>query len=53
LLLYINLIPLTEQLNKLNTGYEEHTTETKVSHLFYMDDFQLISKTEEELQKQM
>ena len=29
----ICLIPLTEQLNRLNTGYEEHTTKTKISHL--------------------
>jgi len=28
------LIPLTEQLNRLNTGYEEYTTKTKISHLF-------------------
>jgi hypothetical protein len=26
----ISVIPLTEQLNELNTGYEEHTTKTKV-----------------------
>jgi hypothetical protein len=32
----ISLIPFTEQLNKLNTGYEEQTTETKGSHLLYM-----------------
>jgi len=53
LLFCISLIPLTEQLNKLNTGYEEHTTKTKVSYLLYMDDLKLIGKTEEELQKQM
>ena len=53
LLFYISLIPLTEQLNKLNTGYEEHTTKTKVSHLLYMDDLNLTGKTKEELQKQM
>jgi hypothetical protein len=29
LLFCICLIPLTEQLNRLNTGYEEHTTKTK------------------------
>jgi len=40
-------------LNKLNTGYEEHTIKTKVSHLLYMDDFKLVGKTEEGLQKQM
>ena len=37
-------------LNKLNAGYEEHTT-TRVSLLIYMDDLKLIGKTEEELQK--
>jgi hypothetical protein len=30
LLFCICLIPLTEQLNRLNTGYEEHTTNTKI-----------------------
>jgi len=33
LLYCICLIPLTEQLNRLNTLYEEHTTKTKISHL--------------------
>ena len=47
------MIPLTEQLNRLNTGYEEHTTKTKISHLLYMDELKLIAKSEEELQKQM
>jgi hypothetical protein len=42
---------LTEQLNRLNTGYE-HTTEKKISH-FYIDDMKLVGKTEAELQKQM
>jgi hypothetical protein len=53
LLFCICLCPLTEQLNKLNTGYEEHTTKTKISHLFYMDDLKLIAKSKEELQKQI
>jgi len=53
LLFCICLIPVTEQLNRLNTGYEEHTTETKISHLLYMDDLKLIVKSEEELQKQI
>jgi len=30
LLFCICLIPLTEQLNRLNTGYVEHITKTKV-----------------------
>jgi hypothetical protein len=46
-------IPLTEQLNRLNTGYEEHITKTKISHLLYMDDLKLIAKSEEELPKQV
>jgi len=53
LLFRICLLPVTEQLNTLNTGYEEHTTKTKISHLLYMDDLKLIAKSEEELQKQI
>ena len=40
-------------MNRLNTGYEEYTTKTKLSHLLYMDDLKLIAKSEEELQKQI
>jgi len=50
LLFCICLIPHTEQLNRLNKGYEGHTTKTKISHLIYMDDMKPISKSEEELQ---
>jgi hypothetical protein len=53
LLFCIFLNPLTEQLNKLNTGYEEHTTKTKISHLLYTDDLKLIAKSEKEIQKQI
>jgi hypothetical protein len=53
LLFCICLLPLTEQLNKLNTGYEEHNTKTKISHLLYMDDLKLIAKSMEELEKQI
>ena len=49
----ISLIHLTQQLNKLNTEEEEHTTKTKVSHLLNMNDFKLIGKMEEEIQTQM
>jgi hypothetical protein len=44
-LFFISLICLTEQLNRLNTGYG-HTTKTKISHLLYMDDLKLIGKTD-------
>jgi len=53
LLFCICLIRLTEKLSSLNTGYEEHTTKTKISELLYMDDLKLIAKSEEELQKQI
>jgi hypothetical protein len=53
LIFCVCLIPLTEQLNRLNTGYEEHTTKTKISYLLYMDDLKLTAKSEEELQKQI
>jgi len=53
LLFCICLIPLTEQLNRLTTGYENHTTKTKISHLLNIDDLKLIAKSEEELQKQL
>ena len=53
LLFCICLIPLTEQLNRLKRGYEEHTTKSKISHLLYMDELKLITKSEEELQKQI
>jgi hypothetical protein len=49
----IGLMPLTEQLNKLNTGYKEHTTYIKISHLLYTDNLKLIGKTQEELLKQV
>ena len=53
LLFCICLISLTEQLNRLNTGYEEHITKTKISQLLYMDDLKLTAKSEEELRKQI
>jgi hypothetical protein len=53
LLFCICLIPLTVQLNRLNTGYKGHTTKTKISHLLYVDDLKLSAKSEEELRKQV
>jgi hypothetical protein len=47
LLFFISLLLLAKQLNKLNTEYKKHTTKTKISHLFYMDDLKLTDKTEE------
>ena len=36
----------------MNTGYEEDTTKTKISHLLYMGDLKLIAKSEEEFKKE-
>ena len=36
LLFCICLIPLTEQQNRLNIGYKEHITKTKISHSQWM-----------------
>jgi hypothetical protein len=47
LLLCISLIPFTEQLNKLNTGYEEQTTKQQDHNYFTW----MIGKTEDELKK--
>ena len=45
----ICLLPLTEQLNKLDTGYEDYTTKTKISHILYLDDLKLIAKSDEKI----
>jgi hypothetical protein len=47
----ISSILLTEQLNRLHMAYEEHTANTKIPHLLYMDNLKLIGKLVEELQK--
>jgi hypothetical protein len=49
----ICLLPLTKQLNMLNTGYEKHTPKTEISNLLYVEDLKLIAKSEKELQKQI
>jgi len=37
----------------LNTGYEEHISKTKISHLIYVGILKLIVKSEKQLQKQI
>jgi hypothetical protein len=53
LLFCICLIPLTEQLNRFSTGYEQHIRKTKILHLLYIDGLKLIAKSQEELRKQI
>ena len=44
--LCIALIPLTNELNRVDCGYQVHGTERKISHLLYMDDLKLLGRNE-------
>ena len=46
LLFCIALIPLTNDLNRADCGYQVHGTERKISHLLYMDDLKLLVRNE-------
>ena len=46
----IALIPLTNELNRADCGYQVHGTETKISHLLYMDDLKLLGRNENDLE---
>jgi hypothetical protein len=37
----VALIPLTNELNRADCGYQVHGTERKISHLLYMDNLKL------------
>jgi hypothetical protein len=53
LLFYIALIPLTNELNRADCGYQVHGTERKISHLLYMDDLKLLRRNEKGLKNDM
>ena len=53
LLFCIALIPLTNELNRADCGYQVHGTERKISHLLYMDDLKLLGRNENELKNEM
>ena len=44
LLFCIALIPLTNELNRADCGYQVQETERKISHLLYMDDLKLLGR---------
>ena len=46
----IALIPLTNELNRADCGYQVHGTERKISHLLYMDDLKLLGINENDLE---
>ena len=53
LLFCIALIPLTNELNRADCGYQVHGTERKISHLLYMDDLKLLGRNENGLKNEM
>ena len=53
LLFCIALIPLTNELNRSDCGYQVHGTERKVNHQLYIDDLKLLGKNENELKNEM
>jgi len=53
LLFCIALIPLTNELNRADCGYQVHGTERKISHLLYMDDMKLLGRNENDLKNDM
>jgi hypothetical protein len=53
LLLCIVLILLTHELNRADCGYQVHGDKTKINHLLYMDNLKLLSRSEEDLKKEI
>ena len=53
LLFCIALIPLTNELNRADCGYQVHGTERKISHLLYTDDLKLLGRNENELKNEI
>ena len=53
LLFCIALIPLTNELNRADCGYQVHRTERKIRHLLYMDDLKLLGRNESELKNEI
>jgi hypothetical protein len=50
LLFIVAMIPLTTILRKTKKGYKTSKSNEKISHLLYMDDLKLYSRTEAELE---
>ena len=49
----ITLIPLTNETNRADYGYQAHGTERKISHLLYMDDLKLLGRNENDLKNEI
>ena len=53
LLFCIALIPLTNELNRADCGYQVHGTERKIRHLKYMDDLKLLGRNENDFKNEI
>ena len=53
LLFWIALIPLTNDLNRGDCGFQVYGTERKISHLLYMDGLILLGRNENDLENEM
>ena len=53
LIFCIALIPLTNELNRADCGYQVYGTERKISHLLYMDDLKLLGRNENDLKNEI
>ena len=49
----IALIPLTNELNRADCGYQVHGTERKINHLLYMNDLKLLGRNENDLKNEI
>jgi len=53
LLFFIALIPLKNELNRADCGYQVHGTDRKISHLLYMEDLKLLGRNENVLKNEI
>jgi len=53
LLFCIALIPLKNELQSTDCGYQVHGTESRISHLLYMDDLKLLGRNESDLKTEI
>ena len=49
----IALIPLTNELNRADCGYQVHGTERKINHLLYTDDLKLLGRNGNDLKNEI
>jgi hypothetical protein len=47
------LIPLTNELNRTDCGYQVHGTKRKINHLMYMEDVKLLGRNENDLENEI